>query len=63
MLNLEFNMPHVGHEQHLCFLANLGLFDKIKDLVRREDHSEQYICRRCGRSAYSAAFLCEPEKL
>ena len=30
LLEMEFNMPHAGHEQHLCFLANLGLFDYRK---------------------------------
>jgi len=62
-VNLQLLMPHEGHEQHLCFLSNLGLFDRVKEYAKRADHAEQFICRRCGRSSYSAAHLCEPEKL
>lgn len=53
------HMPHKGHEEHLCFLNNLGLFDRIKDRVREP----AFICRKCGRAASKASFLCEPEKL
>jgi hypothetical protein len=63
-LNLPgLEMPHTKHEEHLCFLHNLGYLEKnmagYKTLVR----DARFVCRKCGRVAKSDHHLCEPEPL
>jgi len=59
----DVEMPHPGHEQHLCLMENLGTmkshFDDYKKLVK----NAQYVCKLCGRVAASDKNLCEAEKL
>jgi hypothetical protein len=59
----KLTYPHVGHENHLCYLHNLGILEAdlahYKDLVQ----GARFICRKCGRAAKNAESLCEPEKL
>jgi hypothetical protein len=56
-------MPHLKHDEHLCYLENMGYmknyFNDFKDLVK----NAEFICRKCGRSAVSRDSLCDPEKL
>lgn len=56
-------MPHPKHQQHLCFLNNLGFqnsnTEEYKELVR----DAQFMCKNCGRVAASEKNLCKPEKL
>lgn len=56
-------MPHPGHDKHLCYLNNLGFQasnpEDYKSLVREP----QFMCKNCGRVAASAKNLCNPEKL
>jgi hypothetical protein len=59
----EKTMPHPGHEEHLCYLQNIGFllrnWEDYKNLVK----NPQYICKACGRIAASDKSLCAPEKL
>jgi len=68
----KVNMPHQGHEEHLCFLENLGYLrapelleigvdrkEEFKRLVRKP----KFFCKKCGRAAADKMNLCEPEKL
>ena len=59
----EVKMPHPYHEEHLCFLQNIGYikdkFDDYKKLVK----DGKYICKGCGRVAANEKNLCNPEKL
>ena len=59
----EKKMPHPHHEEHLCYLQNIGFvesnFDEYKKLVR----NPKYVCGNCGRAAASEENLCKPEKL
>ncbi len=59
----EKKMPHAFHEEHLCYLENLGFLesnlDKYKVLVR----SANYVCRKCGRAAANEKNLCKADKL
>ncbi len=59
----EKKMPHEFHEEHLCYLENIGFIesslDKYKELVRNAN----YVCRKCGRAAVSDKNLCEADKL
>jgi len=56
-------MPHAGHDEHLCYLNNMGFNiskpDEYKQLVR----DGKFVCKICGRVAASSASLCDPEKL
>jgi hypothetical protein len=56
-------MPHLGHDKHLCYLNNLGFQisnpEEYKDLVR----DAKFMCKICGRVAASAKNLCKPEDL
>jgi uncharacterized surface protein with fasciclin (FAS1) repeats len=54
-------MPHVGHANHLCDLAESGRLslNEMKTLVR----DPNYICKKCGRVANKADSLCEPAPL
>ena len=68
----KVKMPHTGHDEHLCYLENIGYLrspellemgidrkDEFKKLVRKP----KFICRKCGRAAFHQKNLCEPEKL
>ena len=54
------NMPHTGHNKHLCYLNNLGFqitnFKQYKALVK----DARYLCKICGRVAVSPKNLCKP---
>ena len=56
-------MPHEGHEKHLCYLHGEGLlndnFQEWKNLVS----NGQYVCGGCGRVASSSENLCDPKEL
>ena len=56
-------MPHPGHDRHLCWLTGLGFqvqqSEEYKDLVR----DGKFMCKGCGRVAADGSSLCEPEKL
>lgn len=57
------SMPHPEHDNHLCYLENIGYaksnLEAYKDLVRQS----QFVCRKCGRAAAGNNRLCKPEKL
>jgi hypothetical protein len=59
----EYKMPHPNHENHLCYLENIGYIQEFpevyKDLVKRG----KFFCKVCGRVAKSEENLCIPEKL
>jgi len=56
-------MPHKGHDRHLCYLNNLGFQvsdpEQYKALVR----NGKFLCKVCGRIAASEKNLCKPVKL
>jgi hypothetical protein len=56
-------MPHLGHDKHLCYLNNLGFQisnpEEYKELVR----NGQFMCKICGRVAAREKNLCKPVKL
>jgi len=65
-------MPHASHEEHLCFLENIGYLRSQELLEMGVDEKEYYkklvkgakfFCTKCGRAAASEKNLCEPEKL
>lgn len=54
-------VPHIGHKNHLCDLAEQGqiTLEQMKALVR----DPKFICRKCGRVAAKEENLCEPVPL
>jgi hypothetical protein len=68
----RIKMPHPEHEEHLCFLENIGYLRSPELLEIGVDRKEEYkrlvrkpkfFCRICGRAAVQGKNLCEPEKL
>lgn len=60
---VEAKMPHPGHEEHLCYLQNVGFLLKNWDDYKKLVKNGKYICRACGRVAESESNLCVPEEL
>lgn len=56
-------MPHPMHDEHLCYLINMGYakssLAEYKNLVR----DAKFVCKTCGRSANSKESLCKPVKI
>lgn len=56
-------MPHAMHDEHLCYLVNMGFidinFEAYKELVK----DAKFVCKKCGRSAESEENICKPAKL
>jgi hypothetical protein len=57
------DMPHPGHDKHLCYLNNLGF-----PITHPEDYKAivrdgKFFCQNCGRVAAEAKNLCKPEPL
>jgi hypothetical protein len=59
----KLKMPHPKHNEHLCYLVNMGhiksSFEDYKKLVR----DAKFVCKMCGRSANSKENLCFPVKI
>jgi hypothetical protein len=63
MAKPEVKMPHLEHEQHLCYLQNLGyLQSNLKD-YKKLVVGAKYVCKNCGRAAAREINLCAPEKI
>jgi hypothetical protein len=55
-------MPHEGHDKHLCALHEDGLLkDNFKEWIKLVSNG-QYVCGGCGRVANSSENLCDPQK-
>ena len=54
-------MPHIGHQKHLCYLAESGesTLEEVKALVK----DAKFVCKVCGRAAATEENLCEPVPL
>lgn len=50
-------MPHSGHENHLCYLVNIKTdLSKLKEIAR----DPKFICKNCARVAADKKHLCDP---
>jgi hypothetical protein len=56
-------MPHEGHENHLCYLQNIGyleeFFEEYEDMVK----DARFICKTCGRVAEKESYICKPKRM
>ena len=56
-------MPHAMHDDHLCYLVNMGYIENSFDDYKKLVKDARFVCKKCGRSANSAENLCRPEKI
>jgi len=63
MAEAKFTMPHIGHEEHLCYLENVRYIDSNLEEYKKLIRNPKFVCRRCGRAAAKAENLCDPEAL
>ncbi|MHC4394866.1 MAG: hypothetical protein ACYS1A_04360 [Planctomycetota bacterium] len=56
-------MPHPGHENHLCLLANLGYHLQYSKGYKGLVSEGKFVCNGCGRVAAEKESLCKPAKL
>ena len=56
-------MPHEGHENHLCALHGDGLLKDNPEAWKKLVSNGQFFCGGCGRVANSPGNLCDPNKL
>jgi len=56
-------MPHAHHEEHLCYLQNIGFVESNLDEFKKLVRNPKFVCGNCGRAAADAKNLCKPEKL
>jgi hypothetical protein len=56
-------MPHSGHNQHICYLVNLGFQNRRSQEYKKLVREAKFLCKSCGRVAAKAKNLCFPAKL
>ena len=56
-------MPHPDHENHLCYLENVGYINEYPEAYKELVRNGKYMCRLCGRVAAVKENLCAPERL
>jgi len=56
-------MPHEGHQYHLCYLHNTGFLKKDLESYKKLVKNPKFVCTGCGRVAERAENLCGPTKL
>lgn len=56
-------MPHAMHDDHLCYLTNMGYVENSLNDYKALVKDAKFVCKQCGRSANSAESLCKPEKI
>ena len=59
----EAEMPHGGHEKHLCYLCNLGFHKSNPQEYGELLKEPKFFCENCGRAAANEKNLCRPVKL
>ncbi|MDP2972624.1 MAG: hypothetical protein Q8P64_25965 [Deltaproteobacteria bacterium] len=60
---LDVEMPHWGHDEHLCFLENIGYVRVAPEDYKMLVRGARFVCKECGRVAAEARNLCAPEAL
>jgi hypothetical protein len=56
-------MPHEGHQYHLCYLHNTGFVQKNLADYKKIVKNAKYVCKSCGRVAAKKENLCAPVPL
>jgi hypothetical protein len=56
-------MPHAMHDEHLCYLVNMGYVESSLEDYKKLVKDPKFVCRNCGRVADSEEYLCRPSKI
>ncbi len=56
-------MPCAMHDDHLCYLVNMGYVEKSLSDYKKLVKGAKFVCGKCGRSANSDENLCRPVKI
>ncbi len=56
-------MPHSMHDDHLCYLVNMGYMEQNPVDFKKLLKDANFVCKKCGRSANSKDNLCRPAKI
>ena len=56
-------MPCPMHDDHLCYLVNMGFMESNLDDYIDRVKDAKFVCKKCGRSANSEENLCRPKKI
>jgi hypothetical protein len=56
-------MPHVMHDEHLCYLVNMGYLESSLKDYKKLVKDAKFVCKNCGRVADSEEYLCQPAKI
>jgi hypothetical protein len=56
-------MPHAMHDEHLCYLVNMGYVESSLGDYKKLVKDAEFVCKNCGRTANAAENLCRPEKI
>jgi hypothetical protein len=56
-------MPHPMHDEHLCYLVNMGYLEKSLADYKKLVKDAKFVCKKCGRVADSKEYLCRPGKI
>ena len=59
----KLEMPHAMHDEHLCYLVNMGYLQSNLKEYKEMVKDPKFVCKTCGRVADSADYLCKPEKI
>lgn len=60
---VDVKLPHAGHDQHLCYLQNLGYVESNLEDYKTLVKDPKFVCKNCGRTAANEKNLCNPDKL
>ena len=56
-------MPHPMHDEHLCYLINMGYIKSSLEDYKKLVKDAKFVCTTCGRTANSDENLCKPQKI
>jgi hypothetical protein len=56
-------MPHAMHDDHLCYLVNMGYLTSSLEDYKKLVKDAKFVCKTCGRTADSKDYLCRPAKI
>jgi hypothetical protein len=56
-------MPCTMHDEHLCYLVNMGYVENSLKDYKALVKGSKFVCAKCGRSANSSDNLCRPVKI
>jgi hypothetical protein len=59
----KLEMPHAMHDDHLCYLVNMGYLSNSLEDYKKLVKDAKFVCKTCGRTADSKENLCRPVKL